>query len=223
MILILHFFSRSPIIVLTDIKKSHLEAILKFIYEGEVDVKQTDMPHIMTAAESLQIKGLSSSPSINETLKSPKKRFTADNCSSPTRKKTKKIRENNDINQVPYNSSPSESDSYSENILIKSENVPIDEIKIESDPFIPVESHSYEIDRRQTGMLDSENNELEGSNFGAKENYSMFEIDKREHFLDNSGDSNPEAGSSSLNEVGVFTLLFGNPCLSELLTLLRFL
>ncbi|CAL4178262.1 unnamed protein product [Meganyctiphanes norvegica] len=46
------------VIVLQSIKKEHFEALLDYMYEGEVMVSQTVLAHIVRAAEHLKIKGL---------------------------------------------------------------------------------------------------------------------------------------------------------------------
>ncbi|CAL4067020.1 unnamed protein product [Meganyctiphanes norvegica] len=46
------------VIVLQSIKKEHFEALLDYMYEGEVMVSQTVLAHIVRAAENLKIKGL---------------------------------------------------------------------------------------------------------------------------------------------------------------------
>lgn len=47
-----------PVIVLQDIKHEHLEALLDYMYIGEVNVRQADLPLLIKAAECLKIKGL---------------------------------------------------------------------------------------------------------------------------------------------------------------------
>lgn len=47
-----------PIIVLRDIKHQHLEALLDYMYIGEVNVLQSELASLIKAAEYLQIKGL---------------------------------------------------------------------------------------------------------------------------------------------------------------------
>jgi len=47
-----------PIIVLKDIKHQHLEALLDYMYIGEVNVLQSELASLIKAAEYLQIKGL---------------------------------------------------------------------------------------------------------------------------------------------------------------------
>ncbi|EEB12049.1 bric-A-brac, putative [Pediculus humanus corporis] len=47
-----------PVIVLQDVHFSALESILKFIYKGEVCILQENLPLLLRAAETLQIRGL---------------------------------------------------------------------------------------------------------------------------------------------------------------------
>ena len=49
---------RSPVIVLKDIKKFHMKALLTYIYLGEVQVHRKEISGFIRAAESLQIKGI---------------------------------------------------------------------------------------------------------------------------------------------------------------------
>lgn len=49
---------KHPVIVLHDIKYSELEALLSYMYSGEVSVPQSTLPLLIRAAELLQIKGL---------------------------------------------------------------------------------------------------------------------------------------------------------------------
>lgn len=47
-----------PVIILKDVKHTELVALLKFIYQGEVNVRQDDLPNFLKVAQMLQIKGL---------------------------------------------------------------------------------------------------------------------------------------------------------------------
>ncbi|XP_042881291.1 longitudinals lacking protein, isoforms H/M/V-like isoform X3 [Penaeus japonicus] len=53
-----HTQCQKPVIVLKDIKGHELEALLDYMYLGEVDVQQADLPGLIKAAECLRIKGL---------------------------------------------------------------------------------------------------------------------------------------------------------------------
>lgn len=49
-----------PIIFLKDMKFWQLQALVDFMYRGEVNVTQDKLPNLLSAAEALQIKGLAS-------------------------------------------------------------------------------------------------------------------------------------------------------------------
>ena len=61
-----HFFKRilkknphsHPLIYLKGIKASDVEAVLKFIYQGEVNVEQANLNTFLEVAEDLEVKGL---------------------------------------------------------------------------------------------------------------------------------------------------------------------
>ncbi|KAI4472233.1 hypothetical protein M0802_017029 [Mischocyttarus mexicanus] len=48
-----------PVIILQDVRFCELEALLIFIYKGEVNIEQDNLPALLKAAETLQIRGLS--------------------------------------------------------------------------------------------------------------------------------------------------------------------
>ena len=50
--------AKHPIIILKDVPFHHLTAILEFMYAGEVNVAQEQLPAFLKTAEKLQIKGL---------------------------------------------------------------------------------------------------------------------------------------------------------------------
>ena len=52
------FYFSSPVIVLKDTKKPHLEALLNYMYIGEVDIRRDEFDEIVKTAENLCIKGL---------------------------------------------------------------------------------------------------------------------------------------------------------------------
>lgn len=45
-------------IILQDVKYGEVEALLKFMYQGEVNVRQKDLPTFLKVAQTLQIRGL---------------------------------------------------------------------------------------------------------------------------------------------------------------------
>ena len=49
---------KHPIVILKDVNYRDLSAMLHFMYQGEVNIKQEDIPSFLKVAEVLQIKGL---------------------------------------------------------------------------------------------------------------------------------------------------------------------
>lgn len=49
---------KHPVIVIKDIRHNDMEALLNYMYQGEVKVLQRDLPGLLRAAECLRIKGL---------------------------------------------------------------------------------------------------------------------------------------------------------------------
>lgn len=54
--------SKHPIIILKDVPFSHLQSILEFMYAGEVNVSQEQLPAFLKTAERLKVKGLAEAP-----------------------------------------------------------------------------------------------------------------------------------------------------------------
>ena len=52
--------SKRPVIVLSGVKVSDLRAIMQFIYTGEVNVTEVDLPDLLEVAEMLGVRGLKS-------------------------------------------------------------------------------------------------------------------------------------------------------------------
>ncbi|XP_076378456.1 uncharacterized protein LOC117222385 isoform X2 [Megalopta genalis] len=47
-----------PVIILKDIKYTEIESLLKFMYQGEINIKQEDLSTFLKVAQTLQIRGL---------------------------------------------------------------------------------------------------------------------------------------------------------------------
>merc|ERR1712147_266853 len=54
--------AKHPIIILKDVPFTHLTAILEFMYAGEVNVAQDQLPQFLKTAERLKVKGLAEAP-----------------------------------------------------------------------------------------------------------------------------------------------------------------
>nr|CAD7572642.1 unnamed protein product [Timema californicum] len=54
--------SKHPIIILKDVPYTHLQAILEFMYAGEVNVSQEQLPAFLKTADRLKVKGLAEAP-----------------------------------------------------------------------------------------------------------------------------------------------------------------
>ena len=54
--------AKHPIIILKDVPFHHLTAILEFMYAGEVNVAQDQLPQFLKTAERLKVKGLAEAP-----------------------------------------------------------------------------------------------------------------------------------------------------------------
>lgn len=50
---------KHPIIFMQDVEYEHVQNLVEFMYEGEVNICQTKLPAFLHTAESLQIRGLS--------------------------------------------------------------------------------------------------------------------------------------------------------------------
>ena len=57
--------SPHPVIVLWDVEERDLQAILDFMYNGQVDIRQEDLESFLAAAGRLQVQGLSGEEKVN--------------------------------------------------------------------------------------------------------------------------------------------------------------
>lgn len=68
---------RHPMVVMTDMKTARLEALLSYMYEGEVDIMQEDLAGFMETAEAWKVKGLSSANDDQEQTEAGRRVQTA--------------------------------------------------------------------------------------------------------------------------------------------------
>ncbi|CAB3254485.1 unnamed protein product [Arctia plantaginis] len=67
-----------PIVLMRDMRFSEMQALVDFMYKGEVNVTQEELPSLLKSAEALQIRGLCSSDTSNLTSDMGKTRDTKD-------------------------------------------------------------------------------------------------------------------------------------------------
>ncbi|XP_046990537.1 protein tramtrack, beta isoform-like isoform X1 [Schistocerca americana] len=84
-----------PVIILQDVHFSELESLLSFMYKGEVNIEQENLPALLRAAETLQIRGLSgASEQVKEKMgvckksPSPQEPIPVDGQSPPKKQRT---------------------------------------------------------------------------------------------------------------------------------------
>ncbi|KAL1130930.1 hypothetical protein AAG570_012171 [Ranatra chinensis] len=70
-----------PIVILKDVKYKDLKTMVDFMYQGEVNVSQEQLPAILKTAETLKVKGLAEMPEQLSLSKSMSQ--SSDKCESP--------------------------------------------------------------------------------------------------------------------------------------------
>ncbi|ROT78311.1 Broad-complex protein isoform 4, partial [Penaeus vannamei] len=83
---------KHPVIVLKDIKHEELEALLNYMYLGEVNVLQADLAGLIKAAECLRIKGLAvpdEAPTSKSATKDSKRSASSRDSSPPHNKRVR--------------------------------------------------------------------------------------------------------------------------------------
>ena len=84
---------KNPVIVLKDIKSEDLEALLDYMYLGEVNVRQSDLATLIKAAECLRVKGLAvpdDEPPPKKTRSGDTQSRRGDTSSSPPAKRKRR-------------------------------------------------------------------------------------------------------------------------------------
>lgn len=95
---------KHPIIVLSNIQQTELEAVLSYMYDGAVNVSQTNLPRLIKVAELLQIKGLAVPDEPPKSSSVPlHKRQSQDSCSGKNSPlpRTKSNHSSSETNETP--------------------------------------------------------------------------------------------------------------------------
>lgn len=103
---------RHPVIVLKDVKHGELEALLNYMYLGEVNVLQADLAGLIKAAECLKIKGLAV-PDEAPITRSGKEKRSAGETGSSSQSKRVRQDESNLSSQIYEDSRAQRGDSHS--------------------------------------------------------------------------------------------------------------
>ncbi|XP_050541516.1 protein bric-a-brac 2-like isoform X3 [Daktulosphaira vitifoliae] len=112
---------KHPIIIIKDMSYNHLKILIEFMYYGEVNISQDQLPIILKAAESLQIKGLAEKSNL---LGTPQSIETEYSLLSPSSKR-KKMHLNTSSDRSENNSSLDDAPAKTEqsNLAIRSQPV----------------------------------------------------------------------------------------------------
>ncbi|KAB7497607.1 Longitudinals lacking protein, isoform G [Armadillidium nasatum] len=144
---------KSPVVILKDIKHHDLEALLDYMYLGEVDVKQNELAGLIKAAECLRIKGLAV-PDEDPALL-PKKTHIPENRLSPSAKRAR--RENvSDASSCSNLNHHSHSPSRSHSSTI-STSVPSQSVNSDTPSQVPSLSLPPYTDKRHSSLSVSDN------------------------------------------------------------------
>ncbi|KAL1501416.1 hypothetical protein ABEB36_006739 [Hypothenemus hampei] len=107
------------LVILDGTSASNMAALLEFMYKGEVHVSQDALSSFLKSAESLQVKGLSIEHEKLAVAQSQRQRaeeiegVVQSQLDSPTRKRFKILKEDNENNQSNHQQQSSPSPSYS--------------------------------------------------------------------------------------------------------------
>nr|XP_045606089.1 protein tramtrack, beta isoform-like isoform X3 [Procambarus clarkii] len=97
-----HTLGKHPVVLLQDVRRDELEALLSYMYAGIVSVAQRDLARLIKVAELLQIKGLAVPDEIPADKKSTvNNRSLSSERSSPQLKMARGVESIDDINS-PY-------------------------------------------------------------------------------------------------------------------------
>lgn len=83
---------KHPIVILKDIRYADLKALVEFMYKGEVNVVQEQLPTLLKTAEALKIKGLAEVTGDNKSDSDKPNACVTPRPDSPSRRKRQRVR-----------------------------------------------------------------------------------------------------------------------------------
>ena len=124
--------SQAAIVYLKDVKPSHMELLLNFMYRGEIHVQEEELMDLLTTAKGLQIRGLSESELGEEESNHPSitaipKNKTAEASSPLKTKKNKAVKRPSKEAQQPSTSKKIKEESVCESPDLSTENLATDD------------------------------------------------------------------------------------------------
>ena len=119
--------SQAAIVYLKDVKPSHMELLLNFMYRGEIHVQEDELMELLTTAKGLQIRGLSESDIGEEESNHPSitaipKNKTAEASSPLKTKKNKAVKRPSKEAQQPSTSKKIKEEAIPESPDLSTEN-----------------------------------------------------------------------------------------------------
>jgi len=139
--------SQAAIVYLKDVKPSHMELLLNFMYRGEIHVQEEELMDLLTTAKGLQIRGLSESELGEEESNHPStipKNKTAEASSPLKTKKNKAVKRPSKESQQPSTSKKIKEESVCESPDLSTENLATDDFA--PDDHDPMEENQPEED-----------------------------------------------------------------------------
>ncbi|KAA0183427.1 hypothetical protein HAZT_HAZT002707 [Hyalella azteca] len=122
---------KHPIVYLKDVPATDLEALLDFMYRGEVDVSRTNLASLMNTAEGLQVKGYHSKENSMEdesgTVASSSPRTPLPSSSSGEGNSSKDSRDDRPVVPGPSGVQSSGNNNHSDDDVVVKEDVSVDD------------------------------------------------------------------------------------------------
>lgn len=117
---------KHPVVILKDIRFSDLKALVEFMYRGEVNVSQDELPILLKVAEALQIRGLAGSENGTD---------------EPSRRRSKRKRRRKSASDGESGASGSDTEPELVRTPISTKKPSVDPTPLSSSAIVPSSSH----------------------------------------------------------------------------------